>query len=96
MSNNTVYNKIIAYSRDKSKLKKMAIGANAKAREAGYGWNLAMSTAQKLILYCERLIFNLGITAIVTASYSYCQSQMILKYEHNCCCCYNYRILHAV
>ena len=52
----------------------MAIGANAKVRGAGYGWNLAMSTAQKLILYCERLIFNLGIVAIATASY--CQSSM--------------------
>ena len=38
----------------------MAIGANAKVREAGYGWNLVTSTAQNLVLYCERLIFNLG------------------------------------
>ena len=53
----------------------MAIGANAKVWEAGYGWNLATSTAQKLILYCERLICYLGITAIATAGY--CQSEMI-------------------
>ena len=65
----------------------MAIGANAKAREAGYGWSLAMSIAQKLIMYREKLIFNLGIVAIVTASYCHVQSQMILRYEHNCCCC---------